>query len=239
MNKGEVSKGLLIGIDGPSGSGKSTVSKRVATQLGLTYLDTGAMYRSLTWLCMEGGVDLTDPEAIVEVADKMAFSSRGGAEKPRFFVGDQEVTDEIRSTGVAANVSTVAKYPTVRSWMAKEQGIQMQHARQNGTGMVAEGRDVTTVVCPDADIRVLLVADPAARLRRRTMELYGEVTAELLAQTEVLVHGRDEQDGQVSSFLDAAEGVTTIDSSDLLIEEVVDKIVAMAVELDRLQLDCG
>lgn len=223
-------RGILIAVDGPSGSGKSTVSKRVATDLQIAFLETGAMYRALTWLCRQAGVDLADPDAVLAAADGLDFASVGTVEEPRFLVGGQDVTEDLRSTEVAAAVSTVAGYIPVRQWMAREQRKQMLLAREDGRGMIAEGRDVTTVVCPDADVRVLLLADPEARLRRRVLETFGEVTPELMEQTRVLVEGRDETDSKVSAFLEAAPGVVTVDSSDKTIADVTDEVVALAGE---------
>lgn len=220
-------RGILIGIDGPSGSGKSTVSKRIATALGIGFLETGAMYRALTWLCLDRGIDLADPAAVLAAADELRFSSVGTVEEPCFLVGHQDVTEALRSLEVAGNVSTVAGYIPVRNWMAEEQRRQMLEARADGRGMIAEGRDITTVVCPDADVRVLLLADPEARLRRRVLETYGEVTPELMDQTRILVSGRDEEDSKVSSFLEAAPGVVAIDSSGLSIDEVEGEVLAL------------
>lgn len=219
--------GVLIAVDGPSGSGKSTVSKRVATALGIAFLETGAMYRALTWLCMQDGVDLGDADAVLAKADDLHFSSVGTVEKPCFMVGERDVTDALRSVEVAGNVSVVAGYIPVRKWMAKEQRRQMLAAREDGRGMIAEGRDITTVVCPDADVRVLLLADPEARLRRRVMETYGHVTPELMEKTRVLVSGRDQEDSKVSAFMAPAPGVVAIDSSEKPIDEVEGEVMAL------------
>ncbi len=220
-------RGVLIAVDGPSGSGKSTVSKRVATALGIAFLETGAMYRALTWLCMEDGVDLGDAAAVLAKADDLHFSSVGTVENPCFMVGERDVTEALRSVEVAGNVSVVAGYIPVRKWMAQEQRRQMLAARQDGRGMIAEGRDITTVVCPDADVRVLLLADPEARLRRRVMETYGRVTRELMDKTRVLVSGRDEVDSKVSAFMEPATGVVAIDSSDKSVDQVEDEVMEL------------
>ncbi len=219
--------GLLVAIDGPSGSGKSTVSKRLAHRLELDYLDTGAMYRAVTLLALRSGADLDDAGQIVRLADEMDFRSVGTLDRPRFFLGVEEVTDDLRRHEVAQNVSLVARHPEVRRWMAEEQAEIMGEARCDGRGMVAEGRDITTVVCPDADVRVLLTADPEARLHRRTMEVHGEVTPELLEQMQVVVSGRDVQDSVVSEFLEPAPGVVQVDSSHMTIEETVDQIALL------------
>lgn len=219
--------GLLIGVDGPSGSGKSTVSKQVADILGLGFLETGAMYRALTWLCLQRGVDISNPDAVLDQAGGLSFTSAGTISEPKFYVGDKDVTEDLRSNEVASAVSLVASYPAVRDWMVKAQREQMLQAKSSGKGMVAEGRDITTVVCPDADVRVLLVADPQARLRRRVLETYGEVTEEGMAEMEELVYGRDTEDSKVTAFLEAAHGVETVDSSDLTVNQVVNRVLGL------------
>ncbi|MFZ1382697.1 MAG: (d)CMP kinase [Scrofimicrobium sp.] len=226
------SKGVLVAIDGPAGSGKSTVSRLVAKRLGIAFLDTGAMYRGLTLASLRRGIPLDDVGQVLEEADQMKFRFEGTVDDPRFYLGDDEVTTQIREIEVAQNVSTVAGLIPVREWMAEEQRRQMLAARECGIGMVAEGRDVATVVCPDADVKVLLLADPEARVRRRTLEMYGEVTPELLEKTRSLVEGRDQIDSLVSEFLKPAEGVTVVDSSDMTIDEVVDTVIGMVPKIE-------
>ena len=229
VRKAVEGRGILIAVDGPSGSGKSTVSKQVAKDLEIAFLDTGAMYRALTWDALQHGVDITDVDALLAAADRMDFQFEGTVDDPHFFVRGQDVTHALRSEDVVKAVSTVAGHIPVRNWMATEQRKQMLRSRENGYGMIAEGRDITTVVCPDADVRVLLVADEGARIRRRTLEVYGEVNDELLARTAELVSGRDEIDSKVSDFMEAGEGVSTIDSSNMTIQDVVDAVVDLAV----------
>ncbi len=222
-------EGLLVAIDGPAGSGKSTVSKRVAQRLSIAFLDTGAMYRALTLACLAGGVPLDDADAVLEVAEQMDFRFEGTPTNPKFLLGDEDVTTTIRGDLVSRNVSTVAGLLPVRAWMAKEQRRQMLAAKESGQGMVAEGRDITTVVCPDADVRVLLLANPRARIRRRALELYGEVTPELYERTRKMLASRDNKDAEVSQFMEPAPGVSVIDSSDLTVEQVVERVVRHAV----------
>lgn len=220
-------RGILVAIDGPAGSGKSTVSKLLSKRLGIGFLDTGAMYRGLTLACLSARIPVSHVDEVLAEASRMDFRFEGTAERPLFFLGEQEVTDQIRSAEVSEQVSVVAGLIPVRQWMAEEQRRQMLAAREAGTGMVAEGRDITTVVCPDADVRVLLVADSDARVRRRTLEMYGAVTPELVEKTRALVEGRDVIDSKVSEFLEPAEGVRVVDSSDMTIAEVVDAIAEM------------
>ncbi|WP_318656519.1 (d)CMP kinase [Scrofimicrobium canadense] len=224
-------KGILIAIDGPSGSGKSTVAKAIAVRLGITYLDTGAMYRALTWFCLEQGIDLDKTELVRQQADSLDFSMTHDPHSPRFFAGDIDITAEIRTPRVAERVAEVARNLSVRSWMATEQRRVMTQARESGHGMIAEGRDITTVVCPDADVRVLLLADEKERLRRRTYELYGSDAPQYLKATAKQIGERDRSDATVSDFFEAAEGVSVIDSTGKSIEDVVDEIVAMTRSL--------
>lgn len=220
--------GILIAIDGPAGSGKSTVSKEVAKKLGIGYLDTGAMYRALTWLCLHQEISLSDADMVRKVADEMDLRLDSDPLDPHVYVEGIEVTDQIRTKRIAEKVSKVATNLQVREWMAGKQRQLMLQAREDGTGMVAEGRDITTVVCPEADVRVLLLADEASRLRRRTRELYGEITKETLALTEKQIGDRDKADSTVSEFFRPAEGVVAIDSSDLGIDEVVGEVINLA-----------
>lgn len=223
--------GVLVGIDGPSGSGKSTISRRVAKDLGLGFLETGAMYRALTWLCLQRGVDVTDAEAVRDVAQDLGFRSAGTVDEPQFFVGGTNVTSALRESDVAGAVSTVSRHPAVREKMVSAQRAQMLQAKERGEGMVAEGRDITTVVCPDADVLVLLQADPEVRLARRVLETYGEVTDERMEEMKALVHGRDAQDALVTQFETAREGVTTIDSSQMSVDEVLAEVFGLVRDL--------
>lgn len=219
--------GVLVAIDGPSGSGKSTAAKHLARLAQIDYLDTGAMYRALALSCLEAGVDLVDAAAVVAVAKKMDFRTGGTVDSPKFYLGTQDVTAALRAEEVVEIVSTVAAHPELREWMVQEQRSIMLQARSEGRGMVAEGRDVGTVVCPEADVRILLSADPEVRLRRRTQELYGKVTPELLDSTRQAVHDRDMRDSQVSNFTEPVQGVVQIDSTDLSLDEVVAQIMSI------------
>ena len=166
MRRDAISRvGITIAIDGPAGSGKSTVSKALATRLGIGYLDTGAMYRALTWYCLDRGIDLADGEAVAAAADEMPLQLVSDPADPHVWVGDREVTQDIRDPRIALEIKHVSTNLAVRAWMATEQRCRMMEAREKGSGMIAEGRDITTVVCPDADVRILLLADQEARLR--------------------------------------------------------------------------
>ncbi|MCD4549374.1 MULTISPECIES: (d)CMP kinase [unclassified Schaalia] len=222
--------GVTIAIDGPAGSGKSTVSRRIADILGIGYLDTGAMYRALTWYALETGVELTNQAALRALADDMPLHMDSHPLDPHFFVGEVEVTQAIREPRIALGIPHVSTNKEVRAWMAREQRERMMQARSLGSGMVAEGRDITTVVCPDADVRVLLLADSQARLRRRTLELYGDDAPEHMDVVRAQIENRDKADSTVSEFMEAAPGVHTLDSTGLSIDAVVNEICLLVKE---------
>ncbi|WP_026461110.1 (d)CMP kinase [Schaalia suimastitidis] len=221
------SLGITIAIDGPAGSGKSTVSRAVAQRLGIGYLDTGAMYRALTWYALEQGVELSDNAAVRALADEMPLRLDAQPHEAHVYVGDRDITAEIRKPRIALGIPQVSTNRDVREWMAAEQRRRMMQARNAGSGMVAEGRDITTVVCPDADVRILLLADADARLRRRAKELYGDDTAESLALVRAQVADRDAADSTVSQFMKPAPGVTVIDSTGLNVDGVVEAVLAL------------
>jgi cytidylate kinase len=216
---------LTIAIDGPSGSGKSTVSKAVARRLGVGYLDTGAMYRALTWWCLERGLDLTDTDAVAAAARDLPLEIGTDPDAPTVSVGGTDVSEAIRTTRVSTAVSVVATNLEVRAVLQQlQRDLMMRIAEQVG-GVVAEGRDITTVVAPDARVRVLLTASEEARLRRRSAELHGTVDAAAVEATRDQVVRRDRDDSTVSTFTEAAEGVVLVDTSELDLDESVEAVL--------------
>lgn len=209
---------VLVAIDGPAGSGKSSVSRAVADRLGFGILDTGAAYRALAWAALERDLDLDDPVALEEVLDDWAYStSLRGA--PVILVGDTDVTDEIRDPGVSAQVSRVARHTAIRTRLNH---MFRSIARESALpGVVIEGRDITTVVAPDAPVRIILTASPAARAARRAGELRG-FTAERVQRD---IEARDAQDAKVVDFFHPAPGVTLIDTSELDFEASVRAVI--------------
>ena len=212
---------LTIAIDGPSGSGKSSVSRAVARHLGVGFLDTGAMYRALTWWCLERELDLTDADAVAAAARDLPLEVGTDPDAPTVSVDGTDLSAAIRTTRVSTNVSAVATNLEVRAELQQRQrDLMAQIARETG-GVVAEGRDITTVVAPDASVRVLLTASEEARLRRRSAELHGATDAAAVEATRDQVVRRDRDDSTVSTFTEAAPGVVLVDTSDLDFEQSV------------------
>lgn len=220
-------RGIRIAIDGPSGSGKSSVSKKVAAHLGIGYLDTGAMYRALTWYCLDQRIDLTDEQAVAQAVGDMPLEMGTDPSAPSISMGGERIDAAIRETRIAEAVSQVATNMSVRPLLQQRQRDLMRHIADETGGVVAEGRDITTVVAPDAEVRILMVASEEARLARRSKEVHGGASAENLAATRAQVVERDKADSTVSSFMTAADGVTTLDTSDLTFAQSVEAVLTL------------
>ncbi len=255
---------ICVAIDGPAGVGKSSTSRALAQYYGFAYLDTGAMYRAAAWWCMQKGIDLstqlslddegqpTNPadaerfNQIVEAVgalfteDHVTFSV--DPKNPVVAVDGEDISEELRSSEVSSHVSTVSSIPAVRRMLiaAQRAYISAESADDSfskGEGIVAEGRDITTVVAPNAQVRVLLTAREEVRQARRNKQ---EITQESLqnnqSSEEDDIRARDAKDAKVTSFLQAADGVTTLDNSDLTFEQTLDalvEIVDAAIEQDE------
>ncbi|MFJ3114303.1 (d)CMP kinase [Micrococcus luteus] len=217
---------LVVAVDGPSGSGKSSVSKAVARRLGAAYLDTGAMYRAVAWHCLHEGVDLADAEAVAAAAVAMDLDQSTDPDVEAVRVGGTDVTEAIRGPEVTDTVSTVAVVIPVREELHRRQRAVIAAAGR----MVAEGRDITTVVAPDAHARVLLTASEAVRTTRRSGQLAAAGETGVDAGTlHRQVAGRDARDATVSTFDRPADGVALVDSTELDFEQTVAAVLA-AVE---------
>jgi cytidylate kinase len=212
---------FVVAIDGPAGSGKSSVSKEVASRLGYDYLDTGAAYRALAWHCLERGVDTKSADDVLESLPSFDYAI--GTDPGDYFVrvGGEDVTDDIREARVTKIVSSIARIPAVREWV--NEMFRRIIAGSTKPGIVVEGRDITTVVAPDADVRILLTASAEVRMARRVAEL-SSAPAEATAQQ---LKDRDSQDSRVVDFMNAADGVTTVDSTDIDFEQTVQAVAAL------------
>lgn len=209
----------IVAVDGPAGSGKSSVSREVARRLGYGFLDTGAAYRALTWWALDLEIDLEDDDAVVALLPTFPYSISLDPDHEHVVVGEVEVTDSIRDPRISLCVSAVATNLRVREWMREHARLVV--AESGYPGVVAEGRDLTTVVFPDAQTRILLTAREEVRIARRA----GDVAGRDLAETTASVRERDAKDSSVVEFFDAAPGVSVIDSSDLNFTETVTAVL--------------
>jgi cytidylate kinase len=220
-----VSAPLVIAIDGPSGVGKSSVSKAVAQRLDLAYLDTGAMYRALTWWCVQQGVALDDGLAVARAAKDLPLQMGTDPGSPSVGVGGVCIDEAIRATSISESVSKVATNLAVRAEMRLRQRALIAESVRDCGGVVAEGRDITTVIAPDADVRILLTATQQARLARRALELHGDVDHASVSATHDQIVRRDKDDSTVSEFMQPAPGVTLVDTSDLGFQQSVEAVL--------------
>jgi cytidylate kinase len=208
---------MVIAIDGPAGAGKSTVARELARELGFTYLDSGAMYRSLALAAVRGGIDTGDGEQLGAAAQSLVISLDGGSVE----LDGEDVSDAIRAPEVSAAASQVSVHPQVRGAMVERQRDLIAAGRY-----VAEGRDVGTVVSPDSPLKIFLTASPEERARRRAADTGEDATAVAAAQAE-----RDERD-QVREHgaLRPADDAIEVDTTGITIDEVVARIAALARE---------
>jgi cytidylate kinase len=216
--------GLVIAVDGPAGSGKSSAARGAASAIGLRYLDTGAMYRAVTWWLLDQGADPADPAAVLAGFRRPALETGTDPAQPRITVDGQDVAGPIRSREVSNAVSAVAALPEVRAYLIAMQRQIIADAVAAGTGIVAEGRDIGSVVAPDAEVKVFLTASEAIRARRRSADLAADpqATAELTQREQAR---RDRRDApQMARAADAVE----IDTSALRLDEVIAQIVGLA-----------
>jgi CMP/dCMP kinase len=228
---------LVIAIDGPSGSGKSSVSREVAARLGLAYLDTGAMYRAACWSVLEAGIDLSDTEAVAQHVRDLPLVMGTDPAQPAVLVAGRDIGAQIRETRISAAVSAVATNLEVRAELRERQRALIDAARRgHQAGCVAEGRDITTVVAPEADVRILLTASEEARLARRAREVHGSDSSAAVEATRDQVLRRDADDATVSSFHVAADGVFHLDSSDLDFEQTVHAVLTAVASTSHAEV---
>jgi cytidylate kinase len=212
---------MIVALDGPAGSGKSSVSKAAAQAMSFAYLDTGAAYRALTWHVLNLGVDPSDSTAVIATLPTFDYSI--GTEPDEYFVrvGQADITEAIREQRVTSAVSSVARVPEVRAHVNSVFRSIMEHTSK--PGIIAEGRDITTVVAPDAQVRILLTASEEERARRRA----AEIPAAGASDTQTALKARDAADAKVSDFMVAADGVHTVDSTNFDFAQTIDAVVAL------------
>lgn len=208
---------MVIAIDGPAGAGKSTVARGVAAALGLTYLDSGAMYRSVALATLRAGADPHDPDAVTAIARGAEIGLAG----PAVLLDGEDVSVAIRTPEVTEAASVVAAHPGVREAM-----VARQRAMIDAGDYVAEGRDIGTVVSPESPLKVFLVASDEVRAARRAAQTGEPVGTVLVAQIERDRRDRDREHGA----LRAADDAVSVDTSDLAVDQVVERIVALARE---------
>lgn len=212
-----------VAIDGPAGAGKSTVARLTAERLHLQYLDTGAMYRAVTWYVLQQGVPTEHSEEIAQLAKALDIQMRPSPSGMLIWVNGRELTDEIRADRVTSNVSAIASIPALRKVMVAK---QQELAKQGG--IVMDGRDTGTVVLPDAQVKVFLTASIAERARRRFDEMQTKGMAADFTVLKQEMERRDELDSsRAASPLKKAADAVLIDTTGLSIHEVVDAIVKL------------
>lgn len=216
---------MIVAIDGPAGSGKSTIAREVAERLGMRYLDTGAMYRTITLLALEAGlVPDRIPEAAALAEQTPLRLQERDDDLTRVFVGDREVTDDIRGRTVSQNVSAVSADPGVRAVLTKR-----QHDEAARGNVVLEGRDIGTVVIPEAELKIYLTASIEERARRRRLQLLAQGVEQPLEQLIADIAARDAYDsGRAVAPLSKADDAVEIDTTGMTIAEVVDAVCELA-----------
>lgn len=215
---------MIVAIDGPSGTGKSSTSKAVAAKLGLSYLDTGAQYRAITWWMLSNGVDVSDAAAVATAAGKPAIVSGTDPSAPTITVDGEDASGPIRTQEVTSNVSAVSAVPEVRALIT---ALQRSIAATADGGIVVEGRDIGTTVLPDADLKVFLTASPEARAARRSGELKG---ADVAATKEALIKRDAADSGRKTSPLAKAGDAVEVDTTELTLDQVIECVVTLVEE---------
>lgn len=221
-----MTKKISIAIDGPAAAGKSTVAKIVAEKLSYIYIDTGAMYRAITFKALNEGADLQNESAIVAILEKTTINLLPGEKGQLVYLDDQDVTNEIRTASVTNSVSIVAKHPLVRREM-----VARQQQFAIGGGVVMDGRDIGTHVLPNAEVKIFLLASVEERALRRHSENLSKGFPSDLEKLKQEIILRDKLDSEREAApLKKAEDAEELDTTSLSIEEVVEKILALAYE---------
>ncbi|MBZ6082138.1 (d)CMP kinase [Streptomyces olivaceus] len=215
---------VIVAIDGPSGTGKSSTSKAVAAQLGLSYLDTGAQYRAITWWMVSNGIDTDDPHAVAAAAGKPDIVSGTDPAAPAITVDGVDVAGPIRTQEVTSKVSAVSAVPEIRARITE---LQRTIAATAPLGIVVEGRDIGTTVLPDADLKIFLTASAEARAARRSGELKG---ADVNATREALIKRDAADSSRKASPLAKAGDAVEVDTTALTLPQVIECVVTLVEE---------
>ncbi|MGW0466215.1 (d)CMP kinase [Streptomyces sp. NPDC003027] len=215
---------MIVAIDGPSGTGKSSTSKAVAAKLGLSYLDTGAQYRAITWWMISNGVDVSDADAVANAAAKPVIVSGTDPARPTITVDGADAAGPIRTEEVTSKVSAVSAVPEVRTLITE---LQRTIARSAQGGIVVEGRDIGTTVLPDADLKIFLTASPEARAARRSGELKG---VDVAATRQALIRRDAADSSRKTSPLAKADDAVEVDTTDLTLDQVIECVVTLVEE---------
>ncbi|WP_295780839.1 (d)CMP kinase [uncultured Veillonella sp.] len=219
-------KKIAIAIDGPAGAGKSSISKVVANELGYLYIDTGAMYRGVTWAVLDSHVDVKNQKEVEALLPSLDLTLEPTASACKVYVKGQDVTDLIRQQQINENVSTIASYKGVREYL-----VERQQAMAAVGGVILDGRDIGSVVLPNAELKIYLTASVDARAKRRWLEVQGTSNEQTLEDIKKNVESRDEMDkNRDESPLVCVEDAIVVDSSNMTFDETVKHILHLVQE---------
>ena len=212
---------IAVAVDGPAGAGKSSISKIVAKKLGYLYIDTGAMYRSVTWAVLHNHIDVNNQKAVEALLPELDLTMEASDDSCKVFIAGQDVTDFIRTPQVNNAVSIVASYKGVRQYLVERQRLMAEAG-----GVILDGRDIGSVVLPNAELKIYLTASVEARAMRRYLEVKGTVNEQTLEDIKDSVMQRDDMDkNRKESPLIQVEDAVLVDSSEMTFDESVEHIV--------------
>ena len=217
---------IAVAVDGPAGAGKSSISKIVAKKLGYLYIDTGAMYRSVTWAVLHNHIDVNNKKAVEALLPELDLTMEASDDSCKVFIAGQDVTDFIRTPQVNNAVSIVASYKGVRQYLVERQRLMAEAG-----GVILDGRDIGSVVLPNAELKIYLTASVEARAMRRYLEVKGTVNEQTLEDIKDSVMQRDDMDkNRKESPLIQVEDAVLVDSSEMTFDETVERILHLVQE---------
>lgn len=217
---------IAVAVDGPAGAGKSSISKIVAKKLGYLYIDTGAMYRSVTWAVLHNHIDVNNQKAVEALLPELELTMEASDDSCKVFISGQDVTDFIRTPQVNNAVSIVASYKGVRQYLVERQRLMAEAG-----GVILDGRDIGSVVLPNAELKIYLTASVEARAMRRYLEVKGTVNEQTLEDIKDSVMQRDDMDkNRKESPLIQVEDAILVDSSEMTFDETVEHILHLVQE---------